>query len=104
MALHARGVAHVERETLDAALMSGRSVLELMGWERRTARNQALRFRRHTVELLHEMAAHRGDEAQLIAVAKRGRQQLQTQWSRERAERRVESLATPVDTPGKGED
>jgi glutathione-regulated potassium-efflux system ancillary protein KefC len=88
MGLHNRGVQHVERETLDAALLSGRSVLELMGWERRTARNQAVRFRRHTVELLQEMAAHRGDEVQLIAVAKRGRQQLQEQWSRERDERR----------------
>lgn len=89
MALHARGVAHIERETLDAALMSGRSVLELMGWEPHAARNQALRFRRHTIELLREMAQHRGDESRLIAVAKRGREQLEAQWSRERAERQT---------------
>jgi glutathione-regulated potassium-efflux system ancillary protein KefC len=87
--LRARGVAHIERETLDSALMSGRSVLELMGWEPHTARNQALRFRRHNIELLHEMAAHRGDEKALIAVAKQGREQLEQLWARERAQRRA---------------
>ena len=47
--LHARGVQHIERETLNSALMSGRTVLELMGWERHAARNQALRFRQHNI-------------------------------------------------------
>ena len=32
----------VEREVLDASLMSGRQVLELMGWQPHAARNQAL--------------------------------------------------------------
>jgi glutathione-regulated potassium-efflux system ancillary protein KefC len=86
--LHTRGVAHIERETLDSALMSGRSVLELMGWEPHHARNQALRFRRHNIELLHAMAPHQGDEGALIAVARRGRQQLEQMWSQERAEQR----------------
>ena len=87
--LHERGVAHIERETLDSALMSGRSVLELMGWEPHRARNQALRFRRHNIELLHAMAPHQGDERSLIAVAKQGRQQLEQMWSQERAEQRA---------------
>jgi glutathione-regulated potassium-efflux system ancillary protein KefC len=87
--LHARGVAHIERETLDSALMSGRSVLELMGWPPHTARNQALRFRRHNIGLLHALAPHQGDERSLIAVAKQGRQQLEQMWSRERAEQRA---------------
>jgi glutathione-regulated potassium-efflux system ancillary protein KefC len=86
--LHRRGVEHIERETLDSALMSGRSVLELMGWEPHAARNQALRFRQHTIELLREMAPHLGDERRLIAVAQQGRQQLEQLWSRERDERR----------------
>lgn len=88
--LHQRGVQHIERETLDSALLSGRSVLELMGWEPHAARNQALRFRRHTIELLKAMAPHQGDEKKLIAVAQQGRQQLEELWSRERAERRAE--------------
>ena len=86
--LHARGVQHIERETLDAALMSGRTVLELMGWERHAARNQALRFRQHNIELLHQMAPHQGDEQKLISVTQQGRQQLEELWSREREQRR----------------
>ncbi len=85
--LQARGVQHIERETLDSALLSGRSVLELMGWERHAARTQALRFRQHTLELLHRMAPHQGDEKKLISAAKQGRQQLEEMWSREREER-----------------
>jgi glutathione-regulated potassium-efflux system ancillary protein KefC len=90
--LHARGVQHIERETLDSALMSGRSVLELMGWEPHTARNQALRFRRHNLELLHELAAHQGDERSLIALAKQGRAQLEQLWAREREQRRAREV------------
>lgn len=85
--LHALGVTLIERETLDAALMSGRSVLEAMGWERHAARNQALRFRRHSIELMMAMAPHAADERRLIAIAKEGRQQLEAMWARERAER-----------------
>ena len=80
------GVTMIERETLDAALMSARSVLEAMGWERHTARTQAWRFRQHNIELLEQMAPHLEDETRLIAIAKQGRQQLETQWARERAE------------------
>ncbi|CAD5372384.1 potassium:proton antiporter [Rubrivivax sp. A210] len=82
-----RGVQHIERETLDAALMSGRSVLELMGFTPHAARTQALRFRRHTIELLARMAPHLGDQQKLIKVARQGREQLEAMWSRERAER-----------------
>jgi glutathione-regulated potassium-efflux system ancillary protein KefC len=85
--LHERGVRFIERETLDSALMTGRSVLELMGWQPHTARNQALRFRRHSIELMEQMAPHQGDEKKLIAMAKQGRRQLEEMWSRERAER-----------------
>jgi glutathione-regulated potassium-efflux system ancillary protein KefC len=85
--LQARGVQHIERETLDAALMSGRSVLELMGWQAHAARTQALRFRRHSIELLQQMAPHQGDEKKLIAVAQQGRRELEELWQRERSER-----------------
>jgi glutathione-regulated potassium-efflux system ancillary protein KefC len=85
--LQARGVQHIERETLDAALMSGRSVLEQMGWQPHEARTQALRFRRHSIELLHQMAPHQGDEKKLIAVAQQGRRELEELWQRERSER-----------------
>jgi glutathione-regulated potassium-efflux system ancillary protein KefC len=42
-ALRDRGVVHIERETLDASLMSARSVLELMGWQPHRARTLAMR-------------------------------------------------------------
>ncbi|MBL8305974.1 MAG: glutathione-regulated potassium-efflux system protein KefC [Rubrivivax sp.] len=87
--LHERGVVHVERETFDAALASGRSVLELLGWEPHTARTQTLRYRRHNIELMHEMAPHRRDEGKLIALVKQGRQQLEELWAQERAERQA---------------
>ena len=90
--LHQRGVRHIERETLDAALLSGRSVLELMGWERHAARQQALRFRRHTIDLLRQSAPHQGDEKKLISVAKQGRQELEEMLARERQAKRARLL------------
>ena len=80
------GIAHIEREVLDASLMSGRRVLELMGWQPHTARNQALRFRQHTIELIERSAPHLADEQTLIALAKQGRQQLEQMWAQERAQ------------------
>ena len=85
--LHERGVQHIERETLDAALLSGRSVLELMGWEPHAARTQALRFKQHSTELMRQMAPHQGDQKKLVSVAKAGRQELEELWSKERQER-----------------
>ncbi len=84
--LRERGVTLIERETLDSALMSARSVLELMGLERHQARTLALRFRRHSIELLEAMAPHHQDEDKRIAVAKQGRQQLEELWAKEREE------------------
>ena len=80
------GVTMIERETLDSALMSARSVLEELGWERHQARTLAMRFRRHNVDQIVQMAPHRKDEAKLIAVAKQGRQQLEELFAQERDE------------------
>ena len=74
----------IERETLDSALMSARSALELLGWQPHRARNLALRFRRHNVAQLAAIAPHRKDEARLIAAAKQGRQQLEELFAIER--------------------
>ena len=105
--LHERGVTHIERETLDAALMSGRAVLELMGWQAHAARTQALRFRRHSIELLEQMAPHRGDEKKLISMVRQGRTQLEAIWSRERAERaeqKQRAARSGWQAPGERED
>jgi len=82
------GIELIERETLDSALMSGRSVLELLGWQPHSARNQALRFRQHSIELMLRMAPHFGDEKKLISVSKQGREQLEAQWAQERQQQR----------------
>ena len=82
--LRKRGVRLIERETLDSALVSARSVLESMGWQPHHARQLAMRFRKHTVEQLEEQLPHYKDQAQLIAIAKQGRQQLEELFAKER--------------------
>ncbi len=82
--LYQRGVRLIERETLDSALMSARSVLEAVGYGPHRARTLALRFRRHSVEQLIAMAPHLGDEARLISISKAGRQQLEQLIAQER--------------------
>jgi glutathione-regulated potassium-efflux system ancillary protein KefC len=77
-------VQFIERETLDSALMSGRSVLELLGVEPHRARTLAQRFRRHSVEQLVAMAPHLGDEKRLISMSKAGREQLEQLLAQER--------------------
>jgi glutathione-regulated potassium-efflux system ancillary protein KefC len=50
-----------------------------------------MRFRAHTIELIEQMAPHLGDEQKLIALAKQGRQQLETMWAQERAEQAAQT-------------
>lgn len=102
-ALRERGVELIERETFDAALLSARSVLELMGWERHHARTLAMRFRQHNLELLEQMAPHFRDQARLIALAKAGRQQLEELWAQERAAERAGTPRTAWHAPAAGE-
>jgi glutathione-regulated potassium-efflux system ancillary protein KefC len=83
-ALRDRGVALIERETLDSALLSGRSVLELMGWHPHHARQLAARFRRHSVDQIERMWPHHRDEQALVSMAKQGRQQLEELFAQER--------------------
>jgi glutathione-regulated potassium-efflux system ancillary protein KefC len=83
-ALRDRGVTLIERETLDSALMSGRSVLELMGWHPHHARQMAMRFRRHSVQQLDQFWPHHQDQKALVAMAKQGRQQLEELFAQER--------------------
>jgi len=81
------GVQHVERETFESALLSGRSVLELLGVEPAMARRQAWRFRQHNSAQLRLMAQHRNDQDRVVAMVKQGRQQLETLMAQEREAR-----------------
>jgi glutathione-regulated potassium-efflux system ancillary protein KefC len=85
-ALRDRGVQRVERELFESSLRSGRTVLELLGLPAHEARRQAMRFRRHNLELFEKMYPHHRDRRRLIAVVKEGRQQLEEQMASERAE------------------
>ena len=84
--LRDRGVLQVERELFESSLRSARSVLELLGHGTHEARQSAMRFRQHNLELLEKMYPHYKDRAKLIAVAREGRQQLEAQMSQERAQ------------------
>jgi glutathione-regulated potassium-efflux system ancillary protein KefC len=85
--LNERGVKFIERETLDAALMSARSVMEAMGMQPYRARMLAMRFRSHSIAQLHNMAPHFRDESTMISLARAGRQQLEQLFAQERAAR-----------------
>ena len=84
--LRDRGVTRVERELFESSLRSGRTVLELLGFAPHEARRQAMRFRRHNIELFEQMYPHHRDRAKVIAVVKQGRRQLEEQMAQERAQ------------------
>jgi glutathione-regulated potassium-efflux system ancillary protein KefC len=101
--LVARGVTYIERETFDSALMSGRSALEVLGFERHQARNLALRFRRHNLEQLAEAAPHFKDESKLIALSKIGRQQMEQFMADERQRKDSRAITGAWSKDGDGD-
>ncbi len=84
--LRDRGVLLVEREMFESSLRSARSVLELLGHGAHEARQTAMRFRQHNLELFEKMYPYHKDRAKLIAVVKQARQQLEEQMAQERAQ------------------
>lgn len=99
-ALRDRGVMLVEREVFESSLRSARTVLEVLGFAPHEAREHAMRFRRHNMALFERMYVHHKDRAKLIAVVKEGRQQLEEQMARERAEREERRRAGTDRPPG----
>jgi glutathione-regulated potassium-efflux system ancillary protein KefC len=93
--LRDRGIMLVEREVFESSLRSARTVLELLGFPAHEARQTAMRFRRHNLELFEKMYIHRKDRAKIIAVVKQGRQQLEEQMAREREERQKRNGVKP---------
>jgi glutathione-regulated potassium-efflux system ancillary protein KefC len=101
--LRERGVMRVEREVFESSLRSARTVLEVLGFAPHEARAQAMRFRRHNLQLFEQMYPHHKDRAKVIAVIKQGRRQLEEQMAQERADRekrRRESRGDPPDDGG----
>ena len=85
--LRDRGVMRVERELFESSLKSARSVLELLGQTPHEARQSAMRFRQHNLQMFEQMLPHHKDAAKVIAVAKEGRAQLEEQMAKERDQR-----------------
>jgi glutathione-regulated potassium-efflux system ancillary protein KefC len=85
-ALRERGVTDMDRELFESSLSSGQRVLRALGHTPDEAQQLAQRFKAHNTQLLEDMYPHHKDRSKLIAVAKQGRQQLEEQMARERAE------------------
>lgn len=82
--LRARQVGLIERETFEAALRSGRHVLEALGVDPYRAREMADAFRRHNVATMEALIPHFRDENRMLSVAKAGRDELEELFSRDR--------------------
>ena len=92
-ALRRLGVEHIERETFESSLRSARSVLERLGLPPHEVRELAQAFRAHNLEQLEAMLPHFGDETQLIAISKQGREQLESLWAAQRAQQGAQRRA-----------
>ena len=85
VALRNRGVTVVERETFEAALRTGRRVLETLGVDRFRAREMADAFRRHNLATMEALIPHFADEVKMLSDAKAGREELREFFARDRA-------------------
>ena len=83
--LRARGVAIIERETFESALLAGRRTLEALGVHPYEARERADRFRRHNVVSLEALRADLAD-AHRAAAVRAAREELERQFERDHAE------------------
>ena len=83
--LRSRGVAIVERETFEAAVLLGRSALEVLGVRRYEARERAAVFRRHKPTHARDLLPLWENEALRTNLANSAREQLERQMERERA-------------------
>ena len=86
VALRTRGVTVIERETFEAALRSGRHVLEALGVDRFRAREMADAFRRHNLTTMEALIPHFSDEAKMLSESKAGREELREFFARDRAQ------------------
>lgn len=97
--LRQAGVHHVERELFESSLVSGRTVLELLGLAPEAANSFAERFRTHNRDMLEQMHPHFEDRSHLIAVAKEARRQFEEQMRNEQATGAFSPLPAPPPDP-----
>jgi len=89
--LRSRGVAKVERETFESAILVGRRALEVLGVRPYEARERADLFRTHNLRTLEEVLPHWQDEEARTNMARSGREQLERQMEQDRASIAAES-------------
>ena len=82
--LRTRQVEVIERETFEAALKTGRHVLESLGVDPYRAREMADTFRHHNVSTMESLVPHFHDENRMLTVAKAGREELEELFNRDR--------------------
>jgi len=82
-----RQVTMIEREVFDSSLLTGRAVLQSLGWADEDAEHARQQFRAANLRLTNAMHPHHKDRTKLIATSKEGRQQFLAQMARERAEK-----------------
>ncbi|HYD81664.1 MAG TPA: glutathione-regulated potassium-efflux system protein KefC [Paucimonas sp.] len=81
--LRDRGVTLIERETFEAALQLGRSVLQQLGFGAYRARQAAMKFRAHNLDLLQALYPHYKDQQRVLSIAKQGRDELEEMFARD---------------------
>ena len=84
--LRNRGVALVDRELFESALIAGRRTLEVLGVHAYEARERADRFRRHNIELLEGMREGVATEDERSARVRAARAELDRQFQLDREE------------------
>jgi glutathione-regulated potassium-efflux system ancillary protein KefC len=85
VALRARNIEVVERETFEAALALGRHALERLSVSPYEAKERVDAFRRHNIRMLDSLVPHFHDENKRMSMAKAGREELERQFERDRA-------------------
>jgi monovalent cation:proton antiporter-2 (CPA2) family protein len=68
--LHAAGVTHVYRESLDTALRTGEAALRLLGFRAHQAHRAAQTFRRHDERYQRELTTERADRTMYLSAAR----------------------------------
>jgi glutathione-regulated potassium-efflux system ancillary protein KefC len=76
-----RGVTLIERETFEAALQLGASVLQQLGFGAERAQQAASRFRTHNLKMLMEVYPHQQDQDTIISLTRKGRLELEEMFS-----------------------
>lgn len=78
-----RGVTVIERETFEASLRLGRSVLQHLGFGAFHARQAAMKFRTHNIKTLHAVYPYYKDQEQYISMSAQARDELQQMFARD---------------------